>query len=175
MAFMWAAKNLLKIPCPNLSHAEQQRSIKRLLAHANGEGSLSFASNKLASMFQCFDRTESKPILTSVLHYTQCQFTWDSIFDVLAAVGCSLVFSFFLSLFFLFIASIQPFSLVFYSNDKMWPFWRNRCKDASMCVWCLCIRLSSNGTDINKWYVVDASLKHPFSITSIHYTQMLLF
>lgn len=134
MAFMWAAKNLLKIPCLNLSHAEQQSSIKRSLAHANGEGSLSFASNKLASMFQCFDRTESKPILTSVLYYSQCLFTWDSIFDVLAAVGCSIVFS----LFFLFIASIQPFSLVFYSNDKMWPFWRNRCKDASKCVSGVC-------------------------------------
>lgn len=100
---------------PELSHAVR-KSIKLLLAHTNGRGF--FHLHQIDSL-QCFDGIPN-PILT------QCQFTWDSIFDVFFLFSSSL-------LLLLFITFMQPFSLVFYSSDIMTVL-AKAWKDAQMCV-----------------------------------------
>lgn len=91
---------------PELSHAVR-KSIKLLLAHPNGWGF--FHLHQIDSL-QCFDGIPN-PILT------QCQFTWDSIFDVFFY---SLLLFFFYSL-----LSCNPFHSYFIPAI-LWPFWRKR-------------------------------------------------
>lgn len=108
-------------------------------------------------MFQW--NSESKPILRSVICSAP---VYHSIFD--AASQHPPYFFFLLP----FTACIQPFLLIFYSNDIKAFLSESvkRCFNARL-VFCTFGYLPVE-QDINKWCVVDASLKNPFSITSIH-------
>lgn len=147
---------------------EQRKSIQRSLAHANGLRVLSFTSNRLASMFRCFDATDPLTFISFIA--PRCQFTWEIRFSMCCRYGRLLsFFSFMLSLS-LFIHRFNSTLFTWISFRRHYglllsllPLWQKREKTFRF------VRLVfvhsvifQRHKYINKWYAVDASLKHPF-------------